>query len=602
MNFYIEKIVAKGSGKEDSIIELTPGLNIIQGYSNSGKTCVIKCIDYCFGSKNKPFDDSFGYDTIEMHVHSEKGDIQISRTFGKNQVEIITTVPGYDNGTYELKPNPKKKHPLPILSDLLLNAIGIEESHDIIKNKNFDRRHLTWRTFLSLLLFKTLDIAKETSVIEPEQGTERTAFYSALLFLISGNDFKDLDAKAEGKLKKAKKQAVEEYVNRKISSTAEYKKKLEGDLSAFDGIDVEQEMQNVGESLKQTEDEISNYVEKSQGLAQQILTLRDRLAECELLKSRYASLRSQYASDIKRLGFIANGEVQRKKLPVNQTCPFCNGKLPARDQKSYIDSAKAELNRITGQLDGLSQTEQDVLSEQEEISVQLKKLTTEQERIQKLIDEKLQPKADSFQQSLNAYRAYIQTKKELEVVGQFASSWVTDLQQLPDDDESTPEFHPKDHFGDEFRQAIDDLLDSALKESNYENLTASRFNMSDFDVEVNGHKKSSINGQGYCSYLNSIVAMVFREYLHDHAKYDPGFLIIDTPLLGLDQGVDDAAPESMRKGLFQFFLNHQDKGQVIILENLEHVPHLDYEGSGANLITFTKGRSEGRYGFLNDVR
>lgn len=33
-----------------------------------------------------------------------------------------------------------------------------------------------------------------------------------------------------------------------------------------------------------------------------------------------------------------------------------------------------------------------------------------------------------------------------------------------------------------------------------------------------------------------------------------------------------------------------------------HIPALDYEGSGANVITFTKGLEAGRYGFLNDVK
>lgn len=190
----------------------------------------------------------------------------------------------------------------------------------------------------------------------------------------------------------------------------------------------------------------------------------------------------------------------------------------------------------------------------------------------------------------------------MDVIGRFASSWETDLQQLPEDDTSTPEFHPKEHFGKQFQEEIDKLLKKALIEGNYDNLLTSRFNMSDFDVEVNGHKKSAINGQGYSSYLNSMLAMVFRQYLHAHAKYDPGFLIIDTPLLGLDQGVSDAAPESMRTALFRYFMNHQEDGQIIILENMEHVPNLDYEGSGAKLITFTKGQADGRYGFLNDVK
>ena len=55
--FYITKVIAKGSGKKDSSVELQPGLNLIQGRSNTGKTCIIKCIDFCFGSKHKPFDE-----------------------------------------------------------------------------------------------------------------------------------------------------------------------------------------------------------------------------------------------------------------------------------------------------------------------------------------------------------------------------------------------------------------------------------------------------------------------------------------------------------------------------------------------------------------
>lgn len=126
--------------------------------------------------------------------------------------------------------------------------------------------------------------------------------------------------------------------------------------------------------------------------------------------------------------------------------------------------------------------------------------------------------------------------------------------------------------------------------------------MADFDVEINGHKKATINGQGYSSYLNSMVAVILRQYLNEHAQYDPGFIVIDTPLLGLDQGVADAAPESMRTALFRYFINHQDCGQIIIIENIRHIPPLDYDNSGANVITFTKGLSDGRYGFLNDVK
>lgn len=599
--FYISKITARGSGKKDSVIDLRPGLNIIQGRSNTGKTCIIKCIDFCFGSKAKPFDESLGYDTIVMELHTPNGRINITRVLGKNKVEVITDVPGYESGTYDLKPT-KKKEPLPILSDLLLASIGIEEEHQIVKNKNFDKKRLTWRTFLHVLLFQVSDIAKETSIIEPEQATDRTALLSALLFLLSGRDFAEADAQTKKEIRVARKRAVEEYVNRKIQAAADKKKDLQENLDTFNGIDVEKAMQDIIDSLQNTESQISEAVDQSRDLLGQILKLQNSAAECDLLQSRYASLKTQYVSDIKRLSFIVNGEVEIGHIPKNQVCPFCDGKLQPRNKQSYIDSAQAELDRITLQMNGLSETEQDLQKEKSEIYAALSELQSKRDNIEVMIEKELQPKAESLRQSLNGYRAYIQIKQELQVIDDFASSWETDLRELPSEDESHMEYHPKEYFDDDFQERMDTMLKSALIECAYDNLTTARFNMKDFDVEVNGHKKSDINGQGYCSYLNSIVAIVFRSYMEKYAAYNPGFVVIDTPLLGLDQGVSDAAPESMRTALFKFFINHQNDGQIIILENIRHIPKLDYDGAGANVITFTKGLEDGRYGFLYDVQ
>ena len=145
------------------------------------------------------------------------------------------------------------------------------------------------------------------------------------------------------------------------------------------------------------------------------------------------------------------------------------------------------------------------------------------------------------------------------------------------------------------------MLKDALIECQYKNLTSTRFNIDTFDIEVNGRKKAKVNGLGYCSFLNSIVAVVFRSYMEEYAVYNPGFVVIDTPLIGLDQGVSDIDPKSMKTALFNFFIKHKDDGQIIILENINHMPEMDFKDTDANVITFTKGLIPGRYGFLYDV-
>ena len=152
----------------------------------------------------------------------------------------------------------------------------------------------------------------------------------------------------------------------------------------------------------------------------------------------------------------------------------------------------------------------------------------------------------------------------MDVIDSFSDSWTTDLRELPEETGDTLQYHPKEYFDEAFLSAMDTLAKDILDECNYENLTSARFNLSDFDIEVNGGKKATNHGKGYCAFLNTVVVLMFRKYFATKAKYNPGLLIIDTPLLGLDQGVDDAAPESMRTALFRYFMNNQNEGQIIV--------------------------------------
>ena len=70
MSFWIEKISALGDKKKPSTIRLKEGTNIIFGPSNTGKTCIAKCIEYMFGeTKKEPFLDLHGIQGEENTPH-----------------------------------------------------------------------------------------------------------------------------------------------------------------------------------------------------------------------------------------------------------------------------------------------------------------------------------------------------------------------------------------------------------------------------------------------------------------------------------------------------------------------------------------------------
>lgn len=597
--FYIQSITAHGSGKSDAIVSFGHGLNIIQGYSDTGKTCIVKCIDFIFGSSENPFDKSTGYSHVTMRIVTPDGEVTLCRSIGKNQIQVESDISYIENGTYDI--GYKKNQKNPVINSVWLKLLGIDGEPMIVKNSDFEKKHLTWRTLLNLIYINENDIGKSESIIVPDQYTDKTLFLSALLYLISGRDFAETDAQTKKEIRVARRKAVEEYVNKQLSGIADRKKVLAEQIAVFADVDVEGEIARIIADIEETDAAITQAVNDSKELLGQIMVVEEKAAECAVLLSHYKALKSQYTGDIRRLTFIVDGEVEYQSVPHSAKCPFCDGKMPVRDRTSYIEASRAELTRIIAQLNGLGETEADVQKEQTDIEAELTALRAKRTDIETLISEQLRPKADALQDTLKNYRAYIRLKHEMDVIDSFSDSWTTDLRELPEEGDNTLKYHPKEYFDDAFLATMDGYAKSILEECNYENLTSARFNLTDFDIEVNGGKKSTNHGKGYRAFLNTVVALMFRRYLSKDAKHNPGLLIIDTPLLGLDQGVDDAAPESMRSALFKYFMNNQTEGQMIVIENLDHIPDLDYTTSGATVITFTKGRFEGRYGFLDDV-
>jgi len=549
-----------------------------------------------------PIDEPLGYDQVELLVQAAAGTIGITRNFGKNQVDVKTDIPGVYSGKYNLNHSQSKITALPVLSDLLLNVMGIPTPCMVIKNIDFKRAPLTLRTFLHMLIFLNNDIGNVKSVLEPKESIQKTVFFSSLLFLMTGFNFPEQDEQTKKEIRIAEQNAVTRYVNRQISNVAEKKKVLQKQMTAFQGIDVEQQMTSLIAGIEQTESAISAALSRRQDLVQEMSDLQEKVTEAELMKSRYATLKSQYTADIKRLTFIADGEMSRSVHDKNNVCPFCESHFTPKDDETYIESARGELSRILAQMNDLTKAEQSLAEEMNWMSVEMAKLDAEKDSIENLIQQELRPKAEEMRKSLAVYKSFLQLKREMSVIDDFAAVWEKDLRNPPVETENVRQYHPREHFDDDFKRLINQYYMEILRECSYSpEPTSANFNISDFDIEIDGHKKSTHEGQGYTSFVNSVTALTFRHYLAHHGKYYPGFLIIDTPFLGLDQGVADSAPESMCSGLFRYFMNHQEEGQLIIIENSKNLPELDYEAAGANVITFTKGLTEGRPGFLHGV-
>ena len=271
--FYIKKVIAKSAAKGDASVSFGRGLTIIQGRSDSGKTSVANCIDFIFGgSVDKPFKESAKYDGVTMIVASndKDGEITLHRDVGKNQVDVSSGIEGINSGTYDV--NYRKGAKNPPLNEVWLKLIGIEQETMIVTNVRFEKKRLTWRNLLRVFYLDENRIDDGASIVEPKHRyMENTLFLSALLYLITGRSFSETDAQEEKKIKKARRKAVTDYVNRKIQDAADRKEQLEKDLHLFDGADVEEQIAQATAALQETQRKIDRALAESQKIFSSIL-------------------------------------------------------------------------------------------------------------------------------------------------------------------------------------------------------------------------------------------------------------------------------------------------------------------------------------------
>ena len=58
----------RGQGRAEARIDFSPGLNVISGVSDTGKSYILKCIDFLFGASKKPkdIDEANGYEQVYL--------------------------------------------------------------------------------------------------------------------------------------------------------------------------------------------------------------------------------------------------------------------------------------------------------------------------------------------------------------------------------------------------------------------------------------------------------------------------------------------------------------------------------------------------------
>lgn len=596
--FYIKKISLLTGTNVISTLDLEPGLNIIYGESNTGKSLIVDCIDYMFGAIEHRFDAKLQIKQITMILDVDGKNLTMRREIDSNDFEVSSSVDYIESDTYKAG-NAKK-----CINAVWLRLMGIEDEVKIIQTLTGKPQRLTLRTFYHTLLIDEQRVQAISSVLASGIGFNKKVgvpVLSSLLYFATGNNYLLEKTGKDKKTKSERKDAVKKFVDRSMSKLAERKVSELQNFSEETPAQLQKKVDSVIDEIGAVEGALEEATNRSRDIADKIIAIDDQISESRVLRNRNTSLLSQYESDIKRLTFIADGDIHSDSIMKLDHCPFCNGELPKDKEESCIDAAIAEVKKIEAQIKDLQSVQDAISSEMEELNETRLSLMAERRQVDSMIRGELRPQIIQLRSHFANYTMALNQYKAKEMIEAFSDVLVGELKVTEEEESSTLQINIPGKFNDAFHDKLERILKELLEVCNYQRFAGVRFDTDDYDVVVNGHLKKS-QGKGFRAFLNTILAIAVQICLDEFNLYKPQMLVVDSPILSLKEKEDHIGEEhtsdTMKSGLFKYLLQHQDTRQTIIIEN--DIPELDYET--AHLIEFTKDEQRGRYGLITGYR
>ncbi|MCD8200761.1 MAG: AAA family ATPase [Clostridia bacterium] len=605
--FYIKEIDVSGPNVEPSSVTFSDGVNIVYGPSNTGKSYLLKCIDFMFGARDVPFSClGTGYDTVTIQMFSTDGhSIRMTRKIveGKNgekgagTVSVDSTFDRIESGDYKLEGKGDT------YGVILLRLLGIDEQQKIIAKRDYSTNNLTLRSFFHFFYLDETNIIRPDTALVSSSFSEPNACLMTLLYLLTGKNFSEIIPQYTDKQieeRKMQRAGVKGYLNQKLSEIASKKEELEQALS-FDDNEIEKKIGSTLREIEEIESEISEALTTSSKNIKRLASISSKLEEAYILKERYVALQSQYSSDIKRLEFVNEGEKNFPKNNLPVKCPYCDAEIKNPSSRiSYVFMVEAEAAKTRFQQSDLQEAISDIDQQINSLENKSKILKQANDDIMHRISIQLGPKVAELREQIDKYKRLIEIRREIDSLDKIAKEFNEDNLKIDNEkDEKPKEFKAKDFFDDTMWNMISNHFETMVKACEYPDCVSAEMSKETVDAVVNGkHKKDE--GKGYRAFLNTIVLFTIMKVLEEKALHRLGILIVDSPILSLKEKYDfdesDKATPGMKESLFRYILANSGDNQVIIAEN--ELPE-NVAFSDANLIQFTMDEERGRYGFMH---
>ena len=501
------------------------------------------------------------------------------------------------------------------ISTFLLELCGFDRPL-LRKNKQNATRQLSYRDLAKISLIDEERIITEDSPIYNGQYFDRTVEQAILKLLLTGNDDSGIEEIEEDKMYKSRIKGKLELIDSYIENTTIKLEVYKENFKKPETTTIESRLEELNVILTDSSREIEKLAQRKAKLYNRITELKSNLILKNELLSRFILLKEHYESDISRLKFITQGEDFFSQLS-STNCSICGGNLDkehydcletdSEQSSSIMNSINMELIKIQKKKIELIKT---ISKEKEDIATLntlVENFSSELVEVESSIQDKLKPIQDSSAKKIDSLMAQLSNIHEVKNLNAQLTNYFQERASLIDLQEKRPsvaEYQGKTSYM--VLKALCEKIKEILDVWQFNDITTLNFDTSydSYDIVINGKDRSAF-GKGYRAILYSAFVLALLEYCTERDLPTTGHIMLDSPLTTF-QGkeannsrivpiVEETVSQDIEKSFFRDLADLRNELQVIIFDNKD--PD-DYIKEKINYIHFTKGKSEGRYGFF----
>ena len=576
-----------GNGKQNAVIKFLPGSNVIAGVSNSGKSYILRCMDYVLGAEEmtKKIDEDAGYELVFLELENSEGkSLTLVRHLTGGDVKVhystIDAIKGEGMAVAWRRQGTSKE---PDVSSVFLPFAGMKEAR-LRASKKGDTQRLTVRTLLPAFLVDETSIIAERSPVYGNSGYDQTSRKRMLSYLLTGLD-------DEGIISAERSEIIQAEARAKLALISELLKPIEQRLKSgqpFKDKEHESTIDRADEAINRLSSSLAEDRQERARLqrerSESIVAMQNAEAQVigiDELLSRYELLNKRYDSDLERLDFIAEGSHFLGGLQETR-CPLCDQPMSEEHRHKFdshatvetvYKSTRAEAAKILGLRNELVEAISSLKARRSERDGERSAGRAALDKVDMRIDRELVPALHATKLQLDSL---IQRRLELEAL----KSDTEQADTLIAVRESLEQTLVKPASGPKDWASIDTIavhkwcleIEKILKEWSWKGQARVEFDEKRFDIKVDGKARQS-NGKGVRAILHAAFVVALLRFCHKNQKPHPGFIVLDSPLTTFKQGRDTGGDESIDSSIEAAFWTSIEKVksdiQIVILDNKE---------------------------------